>query len=33
MLADLDQVEPAVHAAMVERAQVSPHHQDQVTAG
>jgi hypothetical protein len=33
MLADLDQVEPAVHVAMVERAQVSPHHQDQVTVG
>jgi hypothetical protein len=33
MLADLDQVEPAIHVAMVKRLQVSPHHQDQVTAG
>jgi len=33
MLADLDQVEPAIHAAMVKRVQVSSHHQNQVTAG
>jgi hypothetical protein len=33
MLADLDQVEPAIHAARVKRVQVSSHHQDQVTAG
>jgi hypothetical protein len=33
MRADLDQVEPAIHIAMVERVHVSSHHQDQVTAG
>jgi hypothetical protein len=33
MLAGLDQVEPAIHTAMVGRAWVSPHHQDQVIAG
>jgi len=33
MPADLDQVEPAIHVAMVKRVQVSSHHQDQVTVG
>jgi hypothetical protein len=33
MRAALDQVEPAIHVAIVERVQVSSHHQDQVTVG